>query len=153
MRTRLTENTGSPAYSKQVVQHTPSLVPDQLVAITQYHPGKLGPPLAVGQMVVASDGMREDGKKGKAVYVFHTWKDSLWELGSGGEVPEPREVAQIPDGHGEEQGQEARERAEEGDGSAVPTTGVEAQPEVSGSTLSPQGSYLVVLCVLLLTCI
>ena len=43
-------------------------------------------------MALASDEIKEDGKKGKAVYILHTWKDYLWELGGGGDVPEVRDV-------------------------------------------------------------
>lgn len=50
----------------------------------------LSPPLAVGRMALPSDRLREEGaKKGKAVFVYHTWKDHLWEMGSKGDVPEP----------------------------------------------------------------
>ncbi|KAJ2971627.1 hypothetical protein NUW54_g12462 [Trametes sanguinea] len=64
-----------------VIQHSPDLVPDQLVSVTQYHRGAIGPPLAVGRMAVSSDTLRsaeEKDIKGKAVYVLHTWKDALW---------------------------------------------------------------------------
>lgn len=93
---------------KQVIQHTPTLLPDQLVSITQYHPPlvnptdpnspipRIGPPLAVGHMAVSSGGLKAGGeeRKGKAVLVVHTWKDCLWEMGSGrkAEVPAPREL-------------------------------------------------------------
>lgn len=63
------------------------------MSITQYHPGKIGPPLAVGRMALPSDELK-DGKKGKAVLVLHTWKDCLWDLGSGCDVPEAREASQ-----------------------------------------------------------
>ncbi|KAI0696389.1 eukaryotic translation initiation factor SUI1 family protein [Cerioporus squamosus] len=80
-----------------VIQHSPSLVPDQLVSITQYHRDALGPPLAVGQMAVSSDTLRsaeETDVKGKAVYVLHTWKDALWEMGLNkkADPPEPRPI-------------------------------------------------------------
>ncbi|KAI9068830.1 eukaryotic translation initiation factor SUI1 family protein [Trametes sanguinea] len=79
-----------------VIQHSPDLVPDQLVSVTQYHRGAIGPPLAVGRMAVSSDTLRsaeEKDIKGKAVYVLHTWKDALWEMGSTkkADVPSPRE--------------------------------------------------------------
>ncbi|KAH9887063.1 eukaryotic translation initiation factor SUI1 family protein [Cubamyces lactineus] len=79
-----------------VVQHSPNLAPDQLVAVTQYHRGAIGPPLAVGRMAVSSDTLRsaeETDVKGKAVYVLHTWKDALWEMGTSkkADVPAPRE--------------------------------------------------------------
>ncbi|KAI0370925.1 eukaryotic translation initiation factor SUI1 family protein [Pilatotrama ljubarskyi] len=80
-----------------VVQHSPALVPDQLVSVTQYHRGAIGPPLAVGRMAVSSDTLRsaeETDVKGKAVYTLHTWKDALWELGVSkkADVPAPREL-------------------------------------------------------------
>ena len=58
----------------------------------------LGPPLAVGQMAVSGESLdRADdvNTKGKAVYVLHTWKDQLWELGPGKkmDVPEPCDPA------------------------------------------------------------
>lgn len=82
---------------KPVVQHSISLQVDQLVSVTQYHRERLGPPLAVGRMAVTSDTLRESdakGIKGKAVYVLHTWKDHLWDMGTGSkqDVPETRET-------------------------------------------------------------
>ncbi|KZT05270.1 eukaryotic translation initiation factor SUI1 family protein [Laetiporus sulphureus 93-53] len=78
-----------------VVQYPTSLVPDQLVSITQYHTGKLGFPIAVGRMAVSMETLQraEDANvKGKAVYVLHTWRDALWETGTekAADVPEPR---------------------------------------------------------------
>ena len=75
--------------------------------------------------------MKEDGKKGKAVNVLHTWKDCLWDLGKGGEPPEG-----IGDGVGEGEGV--------GDGKAATpppaseSDGATPQPD---ATLSPQGMY------------
>ena len=31
----------------------------------------------------------DNAGKGKAVKVLHTWKDALWQLGNGGDFPEP----------------------------------------------------------------
>jgi hypothetical protein len=130
---------------KQVVEHTPSLPSDQLVSVTQYHPGnKIGPPLAVGRMALPSDEIREDGKKGKAVFVLHTWKDSLWELGGGGDVPEVRGTAE---GGGTEM--EGKEQVDQGAQDARSSGGTdvtalvegEAPPEASVSTLSPQSKH------------
>ncbi|OSD03739.1 eukaryotic translation initiation factor SUI1 family protein [Trametes coccinea BRFM310] len=86
-----------------VIQHSPNLVPDQLVSVTQYHRGAIGPPLAVGRMAVSSDTLRsaeERDIKGKAVYVLHTWKDALWEMGSSkkADVPAPREFGVTGEG-------------------------------------------------------
>ncbi|KAH9915323.1 uncharacterized protein B0H18DRAFT_886092 [Fomitopsis serialis] len=77
-----------------VVQHSPGLQADQLVAITQYHREKLGYPIAVGRSAVDEQKLakaEESDVKGKAVYVLHTWKDALWEMGAskGQDVPEP----------------------------------------------------------------
>ncbi|RPD60842.1 eukaryotic translation initiation factor SUI1 family protein [Lentinus tigrinus ALCF2SS1-6] len=70
---------------------------DQLVSITQYHRDALGPPLAVGRMAVSSDTLRESEEvdvKGKAVFVLHTWKDALWDMGPSkkADPPAPRPI-------------------------------------------------------------
>ncbi|KAI0742631.1 eukaryotic translation initiation factor SUI1 family protein [Daedaleopsis nitida] len=75
-----------------VVQHSTPLSPDQLVSITQYHRGGLGPPIAVGRMAVSSDTLRsteDTDVKGKAVYVLHTWKDALWDMGPSKKADPP----------------------------------------------------------------
>lgn len=105
---------------KPVVQHSLPLAPDQLVAVTQYHRDRLGAPLAVGRMAVSSDTLRQADErdvKGKAVYVLHTWKDFLWEMGANSrmEVPEPREV---PVPKPEEEGANEREK-EDGEGEVL----------------------------------
>ena len=43
--------------------------------------------------------------KGKAVFVMHTWRDALWEMGAskGLDVPEPRNVEPV---HNEQTAQE-----------------------------------------------
>ncbi|KAJ7353685.1 eukaryotic translation initiation factor SUI1 family protein [Mycena albidolilacea] len=75
-----------------VVHHTPSLNEGQLVSISQYtHAEKptLSSPLGVGRMALASDRLRDGGQeKGKAVYVLHTWKDHLWDMGTKPDLPE-----------------------------------------------------------------
>ncbi|KAJ7682865.1 hypothetical protein B0H17DRAFT_1075171 [Mycena rosella] len=76
-----------------VVHHTPSLKEGQLVSISQYSHGEtatLSCPLAVGRMALPSDQI-QDGRqeKGKAVYVLHTWKDHLWDMGSKPNLPDP----------------------------------------------------------------
>lgn len=47
--------------------------------------------------------MQADEKdlKGKAVYVLHTWKDSLWDLGTSKkmDVPEPRDIPSPTEKH------------------------------------------------------
>lgn len=59
----------------------------------------LSPPLAVGRMAISSkqlfgdrDGNGDGGPKGKAVLILHTWKDHLWEYGSGAKRDVPTSV-------------------------------------------------------------
>ncbi|KZP05820.1 hypothetical protein FIBSPDRAFT_877106 [Athelia psychrophila] len=104
-----------------------------------------GAPLAVDRMALSGEevrarGEREDGegRKGKVVLVLHTWKDCRWEMGSGGEVPAPRngggEVAEPEQREGEEQ-VEAQVGVADGQGQGQ----VEVADEVGfESTLSPQ---------------
>ncbi|KAL5478889.1 hypothetical protein ACEPAI_2166 [Sanghuangporus weigelae] len=75
----------------------------QLVSITQYVPGAIGPPLAVGRMAMPGTRMREEEAKGKAVRVLHVYKDKLWEMGGKGEPPEP-EVRPLHEDQEEERG-------------------------------------------------
>ena len=75
--------------------------------------------------------MGEDGKKGKAVYVLHTWKDCLWELGGGGEVPEPRDL--------EVESEEGDVITGEVESTAETTT---EEPIQSTSKLTPQGIHI-----------
>ncbi|KAJ7260911.1 eukaryotic translation initiation factor SUI1 family protein [Mycena haematopus] len=83
-----------------VVHHTPSLHEGQLVSISQYtHADKptLSLPLAVGRMALASDKIRDGHQdKGKAVYILHTWRDHLWDMGSKPDVPETVSFALEP---------------------------------------------------------
>ncbi|KAJ7793012.1 eukaryotic translation initiation factor SUI1 family protein [Mycena olivaceomarginata] len=67
-----------------VVHHTPSLNEGQLVSISQYtHAEK--PTLSSP----SDDRLRDGGQeKGKAVYVLHTWKDHLWDMGTKPDLPE-----------------------------------------------------------------
>ncbi|KZP09841.1 hypothetical protein FIBSPDRAFT_873211 [Athelia psychrophila] len=112
---------------------------DQLVAIAQYHPAQAGAPLAVGRMALSGEEVRArgekeegEGRKGKAVLVLHTWKDCLWEMGAGGEVPAPRnvggEAAEPEQGQGQA---EVSGADEQGQGEVADEVGFEA-------TLSPQ---------------
>ncbi|KAG6884615.1 hypothetical protein C0993_009527 [Termitomyces sp. T159_Od127] len=76
-----------------VVQHTPDAKRDQLVSILQYSNIRGAPtlsaPLAVGRMALPGDQLGQGTQeKGKAVFVLHTWKDHLWDLGSRGDAPE-----------------------------------------------------------------
>ncbi|KAJ7079590.1 eukaryotic translation initiation factor SUI1 family protein [Mycena belliarum] len=84
-----------------VVHHTPSLKEGQLVSISQYTHGEtptLSSPLAVGRMALSSDEI-QDGRqeKGKAVYILHTWKDHLWDMGSKPDMPEPTPFSLKPE--------------------------------------------------------
>lgn len=79
-----------------VIQHSPSLSIGQLVCVAQYHPPlngvpQIGPALAVGRMALPGDQISETGK-GKAVNIFHTWKDHLWEMGGKDQPPPPRAI-------------------------------------------------------------
>ena len=54
-------------------------------------------------MVVSDETLRASSDrdvKGKAVYVLHTWKDALWDMGPGrkAEPPAPREIEVAPAG-------------------------------------------------------
>ncbi|KAI0830089.1 eukaryotic translation initiation factor SUI1 family protein [Trametes gibbosa] len=122
-----------------VVQHSPTLSLDQLVSVTQYRHGAIGPPLAVGRMAVSSDTLRsaeEADIKGKAVYVWHTWKDALWEMGTSkkADVPSPREI-QVPheETSGEGDGQDPDAAAQPGPNDGARSTGSEP-----GSTVAEQ---------------
>jgi len=79
-----------------VIQHSPSLSVGQLVCVTQYYPPvngapQIGPALAVGHMILASEQIRGVGK-GKAVNIVHTWKDHLWEMGGKEDPPVPQVI-------------------------------------------------------------
>ncbi|KAK2465518.1 hypothetical protein APHAL10511_002410 [Amanita phalloides] len=84
---------GADLMAPGVIHHSPKIPQDQLVSVRQFNPNDdnpvLSPPLAVGRMAVPSDQLSEDAK-GKAVLLFHTWKDHLWEMGSKGDIPEPQ---------------------------------------------------------------
>ncbi len=141
-----------------MVQHSPALAPDQLVSVTQYHRGTIGPPLAVGTMAVSSDTLRsaeETDVKGKAVYVLHTWKDALWEMGPSKkmDVPAPRELkaseADVsddedgdPDGEPNETAEAASKEVDNKQPEAETKLG-DASPEAGSSTstakLTPEG--------------
>lgn len=131
------------------------------MSVTQYHRGAIGPPLAVGTMAVSSDILRsaeETDVKGKAVYVLHTWKDALWEMGPSKktEVPAPRELkaseADVSDDE-EDSPADANATPDETSGPApeelddtqpaVETKSTDASPEAGSSTgtakLTPEG--------------
>ncbi|TFK67974.1 hypothetical protein BDN72DRAFT_842359 [Pluteus cervinus] len=78
-----------------VVHHSPSLTENQLVSICQYNYDQENPtlsaPLAVGRMAVSGQKLESAERvKGKAVHVYHTWKDHLWTMGSTSDPPGPQ---------------------------------------------------------------
>ncbi|KAG6837743.1 hypothetical protein H0H93_001669 [Arthromyces matolae] len=77
-----------------VVHLAPDLKEQQLVSVRQYNHSRetptVSPPLVVGRMALPGNQLGKGSQdKGKAVYVLHTWKDHLWEMGSKPDVPEP----------------------------------------------------------------
>ena len=124
-----------------------------LVSITQYERALRGggSPIAVGRMLIDGDMLTKDEeRKGKAAVVLHMWKDYLWEMGRGGEVP----VVVAPpsvEGQGEESLSEDEDEDEDGDGegqaaSATPPPQSEADPDEGKQdedenleALSPEG--------------
>ncbi|TFY63903.1 hypothetical protein EVJ58_g2961 [Rhodofomes roseus] len=97
-----------------------------------YHREKLGHPIAVGRMAVDEltlERAEENDVKGKAVYVLHTWKDALWEIGAsnGQDVPEPRTLEPATNGQ-REQEEETGGQAQEADGQPT-ANGVAEQPQ------------------------
>jgi translation initiation factor 2D len=95
-------------------------------------------------MALASDDIKEDGKKGKAVFVLHTWKDCLWELGTGGDVPEAIEIPGVDEKEGKDSEDGDSQEVDGARPSNAPETitpaADETPPETSnGSVLSPQG--------------
>ena len=78
---------------KSVIHCPPSLGENQLVSIRQYiktdDKPTISPPVAVGRMALPGDQIRKAAQgKGKAVHIFHTWKDYLWDMGSKKDIPE-----------------------------------------------------------------
>ena len=76
-----------------VIHCPPSLGEHQIVAIRQYvrkdDKSVLSPPVAVGRMALPGDQIRKAAQgKGKAVHIYHTWKDNLWDMGSKKDIPE-----------------------------------------------------------------
>ncbi|RDB15094.1 Eukaryotic translation initiation factor 2D [Hypsizygus marmoreus] len=122
-----------------VVHHAPSLRENQLVSIVQYNHSRetptISPPLAVGRMALPGDMIDAGQEKGKAVYVLHTWKDHLWEMGSKGDVPEP-----TPIGSGaEEQTSQPADSDAAGDGSQQAADSPPTN-DLSNLTISPSWS-------------
>jgi len=82
--------------------------------VTQYHSGKIGHPVAVGRMAVSGETLQraeERDVKGKAVYVLHTWRDTLWDMGvsKAMDVPEPRNPPSHAEADSDEDGEEIPE--------------------------------------------
>jgi translation initiation factor 2D len=78
---------------KSVIHCPPSLDENRLVSIRQHirtdDKPMLSPPIAVGRMALPGDQIRNVAQgKGKAVHIFHTWKDHLWDMGSKKDIPE-----------------------------------------------------------------
>ena len=127
-----------------MIQHSAGLVPDQLVSVTQYHREKLGPPLAVGRMAVSAETLRRADKediKGKAAIILHTWKDSLWDLGSSKklDVPELRDLSPLPPSEGGEIAEEPSEDIPTADVQSNATEPANADPGISApTTLAPE---------------
>ncbi|OCB85854.1 hypothetical protein A7U60_g6985 [Sanghuangporus baumii] len=86
----------------------------QLVSVTQYVPGAVGPPLAVGRMAMPGARVREEDAKGKAVRILHVYKDRLWEMGGKGEPPEPELRPVLEDREAEEGEREGADSEEKG---------------------------------------
>lgn len=104
-----------------------------MVSICQYNHNAgtptLSPPVAVGRMALPSDLLRHGGtEKGKAVYVLHTYKDHLWEMGSKMDVPESHliSIEEIP-------GEAHKEDLTEG--------GTLPPPSESTASAEPQADY------------
>ncbi|KAL5498230.1 hypothetical protein ACEPAH_2370 [Sanghuangporus vaninii] len=115
---------GADLMAAGVVEMLGTPVEGQLVSITQYVPGAVGPPLAVGRMAMPGARVREEDAKGKAVRVLHVYKDKLWEMGGKGEPPEP-EVSSVLEDQELEKGE--REGVEDEDGEKTEKAGHAAE--------------------------
>ena len=129
----------------------------QLVSITCYAQGAIGPPLAIGRMAVPGERVREKDAKGKAVRVLHVYKDKLWEMGGKSEPPEPVPVsansdadAGAEDGRGVDgekavEGNLKEDEKEKGEEALPPPPSppeVTREEEAAPPPLDPQGKYL-----------
>ncbi|EMD35171.1 hypothetical protein CERSUDRAFT_97094 [Gelatoporia subvermispora B] len=141
-----------------VVQHSHGLSEGQLVSVTQYHRGALGPPLAVGRMAVPEETLRRAADvdvKGKAVYILHTWRDVLWDMGPSKkmEAPEPRTFEAKVEAEGQEDGVKVEDgdmevavsgatlegAVSDAENNIGPTTGTDAAPpEAKGGTMTAE---------------
>ncbi|KAL4071554.1 hypothetical protein V8B97DRAFT_2042362 [Scleroderma yunnanense] len=102
-----------------------TLVPTQLVAITQYNnisPTARGPPLAVGRLAADLNVVGACGK-GKAVHVLHTWKDHLFDMGNKGDPPGIVESEVV--GEGAEGEEELKTEIDPAGGQDLPDLAVE----------------------------
>ncbi|KAJ6482936.1 eukaryotic translation initiation factor SUI1 family protein [Mycena vitilis] len=126
-----------------VVHLTPSLKEGQLVSISQYTHGEnptLSSPLSVGRMALPSDQIQAGRQeKGKAVYVLHTWKDHLWDMGSKPDVPEAVSFAAAPEPAQDMANDEQNDNASPPPPSEHP--GEEVPEEITADTTSAAPSY------------
>ncbi|PPQ69576.1 hypothetical protein CVT24_001376 [Panaeolus cyanescens] len=132
-----------------VISCPPSLNEGQLVAIRQYSrkdgTPMLSAPLAVGRMALSSDQIRSGStEKGKAVLVWHTWKDHLWDMGSKVDPPPDSPILAPPsqeEGSSSESDDAQDDKLVEGaaaltlDDSVEPTR--DTSPQTTSVTYSP----------------
>ncbi|KAJ8075178.1 hypothetical protein PM082_019506 [Marasmius tenuissimus] len=125
-----------------VVHHsTTNLSEGQLVSVCKYERREgvptLSPPLAVGRMAVSGERLAEGGQeKGKAVLVFHTWKDHLWAMGSKAEPPEDVPIqssTETEDNAAEDEGGEQQQHSD------IPAQVTNALEDLS--TDDPESTY------------
>ncbi|KAH7882166.1 hypothetical protein F5I97DRAFT_1931887 [Phlebopus sp. FC_14] len=117
-----------------VVEISPaSVVPPQLVSVTRHvdDSSTRGPPLAVGRLAVDINTLRI-GAKGKAVLIFHSWKDHLFDIGSKAEPPADMEIsAEGAAEQSEHSGQDGSlaDAAQDGEDNATASTAVPVSSE------------------------
>ncbi|KAH7908853.1 hypothetical protein BJ138DRAFT_1115485 [Hygrophoropsis aurantiaca] len=126
-----------------VVQHMPALVQAQLVTVTQYtrDHNSVGPPLAVGRMAVNGAALSQEGAKGKAVNILHTWKDNLFEMGKKSDPPEAIIITENPQVSSEEHG--SRENGDEDEPKGgIPEATSSTSQDAPAESLEPSGPPL-----------
>ena len=79
-------------------------------------------PLAVARMAVDASALTQRDRKGKAAVVLHIYKDFLWDMGKGGEIPE------LPEGERGDVEEVVEDEDSEGDGEDA---GVASPPPAS----------------------
>ena len=97
----------------------------------------------MGRAVLSSaalDQADQQDAKGKAVYIFHTWKDSLWDIGSSKklDVPEPRPLV-IPSENAPSQTEIATDTTSDPNISPSVAEGEAAINPNAGALDNPQG--------------